>query len=91
MQKATQIAIQFLDVSEEDYMNSFKRLLQNSKDSQAEIEKMEMEIREANEPETVFSKSKDEVKKVYMEKLQMEAQGDVQLQQQAQGKPPQMV
>jgi len=34
MQKATQSAITFLDISEEDYVNSFKTLLEQSKDAQ---------------------------------------------------------
>jgi len=34
---------------------------------------MELEIREANEPDTPMTKPMEEIKKIYCEKLQLEA------------------
>jgi len=68
MQKATTSAINFLDITENDYVNSFKQLL-SSPENQKIMMKMEEEIRDKYEPQTPLNKSQTEYKKIYCEKL----------------------
>lgn len=89
-QKVTQDALSFLDITEEDYINSFKQLLQTP-ENQKVIESIELEIRNKHEPKAPMTKTKDEYKRIYCEKLQLDAQCDAQVAQQAPGKPPQII
>ena len=68
MQRATTSAINFLDISETDYVNSFKQLLATP-ENQKIMMKMEEDIRDKYEPQTPLSKSQTEYKKIYCEKL----------------------
>lgn len=79
MQRVTQSAINFLDISEEDYVNSFKVLLQ-APENQKLVMKMEEDIRDKYESQVPLNKSAAEYKKIFCEKLQMEAQAEVQMQ-----------
>jgi hypothetical protein len=76
--RATNSALNFLDISEEDYINSFKNVM-----TQAEYrrvaEQIEKEVRDKLEPVKPLDKSKDEYKKIYCEMLQLEAKADVDL------------
>lgn len=74
-QKVTESALSFLDITEQDYINSFKQLLQEPTAAKL-MENMEFEVREKHEP-VLPIKPRDLVKKVYCEQLQMEAQCEI--------------
>ena len=80
VQKVTQSAINFLDITEEDYVNSFKSVAQQPEHAKL-VEQIEMEVREKYEPQQPLNKPAAEYKKIYCEKLQMEAQAEIQIQQ----------
>jgi hypothetical protein len=76
VQKITMSAINFLDISEEDYVNSFKTIVQQPENAKI-IENIEMEVRDKLEPHQPMNKPSAEYKKIYCEKLQMEAQAEI--------------
>ena len=76
VQKITESAINFLDISEEDYVNSFKTIVQQPENAKI-IENIEMEVRDKLEPHQPMNKPSAEYKKIYCEKLQMEAQAEI--------------
>ena len=71
----TESALSFLDITEQDYINSFKELLKEPTAAKL-MENMEFDVREKYEP-VLPLKSRDEVKKIYCEQLQMEAQSEI--------------
>jgi len=81
IKKATASALTFLDISEEDFMNSFKNVMQHP-EYKKQAERLEKDVREKVEPHKPLDKSRDEYKRMYCEELQMEAKADMQMQQQ---------
>jgi len=65
-----------LDISEEDYVNSFKTIVQQPENAKI-IENIEMEVRDKHEPHQPMNKPSAEYKKIYCEKLQQEAQAEI--------------
>jgi predicted Rossmann fold nucleotide-binding protein DprA/Smf involved in DNA uptake len=56
VQKVTESAISFLDISQEDYLNSFKTIMQQP-NNQKIMEDIELEVREKFEPHQPMNKS----------------------------------
>lgn len=47
------------------------------------FQKIELDIRDKHEPKTLITKTKDEMRKIYIDKLQMEAMAQAEIQQAA--------
>lgn len=82
--KNLQSALGFLSITEEEWNNSQKAFA-SQPDGPKLIEQIDLQIRDKYEPQTPLTKSKDEYKKIYIEKLQTDLAGEVQLQQKLAG------
>ena len=78
VQNATASALKFLNISEEVYVNSFKALLPTP-EGQRLSSQIEMETYEKLEPHAPLDKKSEDYLKTYCEKLQMEAQCEIQI------------
>ena len=67
----TESALSFLDITEQDYINSFKELLKEPTAAKL-MENMEFDVREKYEP-VLPLKSRDEVKEIYCKFLECDA------------------
>ena len=79
IQKKTESTLFQFGIPEQDYNNSFEELSKKLSTAKL-IANMELEVREKHES-VLPLKSREEVKKIYCEQLEMEADSDLYLQQ----------
>jgi hypothetical protein len=80
MQKVSMSALEFLNIDEETFAKSFQAFA-SQPDAPLLMEQIEADIREKFEPQTNLTKSKEDYKKIYIDKLKMEAQIEALIQQ----------
>jgi predicted metal-dependent hydrolase len=82
MQRVTESAITFLDIDPETFGLTLQSIMKNP-EAQKMFQKIELDIRDKHEPKTLITKTKDEMRKIYVDKLQMEAMAQAEIQQAA--------